>query len=125
MATAFTVAISTAPAAMSFASFASGSNDVVATSIACSRAELIISAISTNAIASRSAISSNRVDADRKRGDEHDDGHREVDPHVPLRAQHVDDALDRVVEALEERRRPAVGSCATPRSRASISAPWS
>ena len=55
-----TVAISTAPAAMSFASFASGSNDVVATSIAASTAVLIISAISTNAIESSSAISSKR-----------------------------------------------------------------
>ena len=46
---------------MSFASFASGSNDVVATSIACSSAELIISAMNTKAIASRSAISSSFV----------------------------------------------------------------
>ena len=37
-----TAAISTAPAAMSLASLASGSNAVVATSIACSTAELII-----------------------------------------------------------------------------------
>ena len=51
-------AISTAPAAMSFASFAIGSNEVVATSIAPSIAVLIISVISTNAIASRSAIRS-------------------------------------------------------------------
>ena len=43
---------------MSFASFAIGSNEVVATSIAPSIAVLIISAISTNVIASRSAISS-------------------------------------------------------------------
>jgi hypothetical protein len=43
---------------MSFASFAIGSNDVVATSIAPSIAVLIISAISTNAIASSSAINS-------------------------------------------------------------------
>ncbi len=53
-----TAAISTAPAAMSFASFAIGSNDVVATSIAPSIAELIISAIRTNVIEIRSAISS-------------------------------------------------------------------
>src|SRR5579859_996739 len=57
---ALTDAIRTAPAAMSFASLASGSKDVVATSIACSIAELIISATSTNAIESSSAISSNR-----------------------------------------------------------------
>ena len=43
---------------MSFASFAFGSNEVVETSTAPSIAVLIISAISTNAIASRSAISS-------------------------------------------------------------------
>src|SRR2546421_669860 len=58
LATAFTVAIRTAPAATSFASFASGSNEVVATSIACSSAELIISVMKTKAIASNSAISS-------------------------------------------------------------------
>src|SRR5581483_6834871 len=46
-ATAFRAAISTAPAATSLASFAIGSNDVVATSIAPSIAELIISAIRT------------------------------------------------------------------------------
>src|SRR5262245_11174119 len=43
---------------MSFASLASGSNDVVATSIPASSAELIISAIRTNEIARSSAISS-------------------------------------------------------------------
>jgi hypothetical protein len=61
MTTAFTEAIRTAPAEMSFASFASGSNEVVATSVAASIAVLIISAIRTNEIASRSAISSSRV----------------------------------------------------------------
>ena len=45
---------------MSFASFAIGSNDVDATSTAASIAVLIISAISTNAIARSSAISSRR-----------------------------------------------------------------
>ena len=60
MAMALMVAISTAPAAMSFASLASGSNEVVAMSIAASIAELIISAIRTNAIESSSAISSSR-----------------------------------------------------------------
>src|SRR6266540_1283591 len=45
---------------MSFASFAIGSNDVVATSIAPSIAVLIISAIRTNEIARSSAISSSR-----------------------------------------------------------------
>ncbi len=43
---------------MSFASFAIGSKDVVATSIAPSIAVFTISVISTKAIASRSAISS-------------------------------------------------------------------
>ena len=50
--------MSTAPAAMSFASFAIGSKEVVAASIAPSIAVLIISATSTNAIASNRAISS-------------------------------------------------------------------
>ena len=89
---------------MSFASFAIGSNDVVAASIAPSIAVLIISATSTNVIESSSAISSMLRDADRDRGDEHGDRDREVDPHVPLRAQHVDDPLERVVEALDDRR---------------------
>ena len=43
---------------MSLASLASGSNEVVATSIPASRAELIISAMRTNEIEIRSAISS-------------------------------------------------------------------
>src|SRR6266705_2691764 len=46
---------------MSFASFAIGSNEVVATSIVCSTAVFTISAISTKAIARIRAISSNRV----------------------------------------------------------------
>ena len=60
MPSAVTEEMSTAPAAMSFASFAFGSNDVVDASIAPSIAELIISETSTNAIASSSAISSIR-----------------------------------------------------------------
>jgi hypothetical protein len=50
-------AISTAPAAMSLASFAFGSKDVVVTSITPSIAVFSISATSTKAIASTSAIS--------------------------------------------------------------------
>ena len=46
---------------MSFASFAIGSNELVATSIAPSIAVLIISAISTNVIEISSAISSSFV----------------------------------------------------------------
>ena len=61
MASAFTDASSTAPAAMSFASFAIGSNEVVAMSIAPSIAVLIISAIRTNVIEMSSAISSSFV----------------------------------------------------------------
>ena len=64
IATALMVAIRTAPAAMSFASFAIGSNSVVATSIAPSIAVFSISAISTNAIASSSAINSMRDTSD-------------------------------------------------------------
>ena len=111
---------------MSFASFASGSNEVVATSIAASIAELIISAISTNAIASSSAISSSFATPIADRGDQHDDRDGEVDPHVPLRAEHVDDPLERVVEALEEVGGRRLVTRSTVRSsRASISAPWS
>ena len=49
---------------MSFASLASGSNELVATSIAASIAELTISAIRTNAIASSSDDELDPVDAD-------------------------------------------------------------
>ena len=61
MAIAVIDAISTAPAAMSFASFAFGSKDVVETSITPSIAVFSISATRTNAIASTSAISWSRV----------------------------------------------------------------
>ena len=110
---------------MSFASFAIGSNELVATSIAPSIAVLIISAISTNAIASRSAISSSFVTSVDDRDHEHDDGDREVDPHVPLRAEHVDDPLERVVEGVEEARRALAAHSASSSSRRSISSPWS
>ena len=43
------------------------------------------------------------LDADRRGDGEDRDRDREMDPHVPLRAQYVHDALDRVVEALENR----------------------
>jgi hypothetical protein len=55
-----TAAISTAPAATSFASFAIGSNDVVETSIAPSIAVFTISAVRTKVIEIRSTISSIR-----------------------------------------------------------------
>src|SRR5665213_1717737 len=58
---AFTDAIKTAPAAMSLAIFAIGSNDVVAMSIAASTPVFSISAISTNVIEMQSAISSSFV----------------------------------------------------------------
>ena len=90
---------------MSLASFAFGSNDVVETSIAPSIAELTISATSTNAMTMRSAISSSARDAERGGGGDHDDRDDEVDPQVPLRPEDVDDPLERVVEAVEERRR--------------------
>ena len=51
----------TAPAAMSFAIFASGSNEGVERSIVASTAVFTISAISTKAIEIMSAISSRRV----------------------------------------------------------------
>ena len=100
---------------MSLASFASGSNDVVETSIACSIAELSISATSTKAIASSSAISSSRVDADRERRRRARSTAARVDPHVPLRAEDVDDPLDGVVEAVEEASGRGGGSVAPSR----------
>ena len=60
IATAVIDAISTAPAAMSFASFAFGSKDVVETSIRPSIAVFSISATRTKAIASTRAISWSR-----------------------------------------------------------------
>ena len=95
---------------MSFASFAIGSNEVVATSIAPSIAVLIISAIRTNVIESSSAISSIFETATTSASTITSDGDDEVDPHVPLRAEHVDDPLERVVERVEERRASATSS---------------
>jgi hypothetical protein len=43
--------------------------------------------------------------AERHGGSDHADRHDEVDPQIPLRAQDVDDPLERVVEAVEQRRR--------------------
>ena len=60
-------------------------------------------------------------DADGGGDDENRDRDGEVEPHVALRAQHVDDALDREVEALDDRR-PRSHACV--RSRACISTPW-
>ena len=57
---ALSAAMSTAPAAMSFASFAIGSNDVEATSTAASIAVFTSSATRTNVMASSSTISSRR-----------------------------------------------------------------
>ena len=101
--TAFTDAISTAPAAMSFASFAIGSNDVVAMSIAASMPVFSISAISTNVIeiSERDQLQLRHVDDERS--DQHEERDHEVDPHVPLRAEDVDDPLERVVERVEDR----------------------
>ena len=95
---------------MSFASFASGSNEVVATSIAASIAELIISAIEDERDREQQR---DQLELRRRRGRARatstTTAASEVDPHVPLRAEHVDDPLERVVEALDqrERRRPA------------------
>ena len=65
---------STAPAAMSFASFAIGSNDVDATSTAASIAVFTSSATSTNVIASRAASARSCETPNADRGDE--DGRR-------------------------------------------------
>ena len=102
---------------MSFASFASGSNDVVATSIAPSIAELIISAIEHERDREQQRDQLEPVDADHDRRDQHADRDREVDAHVPLRAEDVDDPLDRVVEALEQRQRAARRGRRGPRRR--------
>ena len=104
---------------MSLASFAIGSKDVVAASIVPSTAVLIISATSTNVIARSSAISSICETPTPTAAIEHGDRDHEVDPHVALRAQHVDDPLDRVVEALDDRRprRSSVRAAPAPPSR--------
>ena len=61
MTTAFTLAMRTAPAAMSLAIFASGSNEVAVRSIVASMAVFTISAMRTKEMATRSAISSSFV----------------------------------------------------------------
>ena len=112
---------------MSFASFAIGSNEVEATSTAASIAVLIISAISTNAIASSSTISSIRETSTASAATSTSTAISEVDPHVPLRAEHVDDPLEREVEALDDRGARGAGVI-TPGARAparSIAAPCS
>ena len=100
-------AISTAPAAMSFASFAFGSKDVVETSMIPSIAVFSISATSTNAIARTSAMSWSRVTPTAIAAAEDEHGREEVDAEVPLRAEDVDDPLEGVVEAVDQGRRPA------------------
>ena len=90
---------------MSLASFAIGSNEVEATSTAASTAVLSISAISTNDDRDQERDQLEPRDVERERGDEHADRDGEVDPHVPLRAEDVDDPLDREVEALDDRGR--------------------
>ena len=65
-------------------------------------------------------------DAEGERRDQDGDGDGEVDPEVPLRPQGVDDALGRVVEALEEglaRLARCHRECSS--SRVSISSPCS
>ena len=65
--------------------------------------------------------------ADRNGGDKHRDCDREVDAQVPLRAEDMNDAFQRVVEAVEQRRHTARFHTCAPcaRSRVSISRPWS
>jgi hypothetical protein len=80
------------------------------------------------------------ADPECGRGGDHGDRDREVDSEVPLRAEDVDDPLERVVEAVEQRRRTAGcrrrarrprplrrrdGRHRCSASRASISSPWS
>ena len=111
---------------MSFAIFAIGSNDVDATSTAASTAVLTISATRTNVIASKQDRQLELARAEPDRRDENGGREREVDPHVPLRADDVDDPFDREVEALEEGLAPLAGhprTCSS--SRVSISSPWS
>ena len=87
-------------------------------------------------------------DADGDRGGEDENRRDEVDAEVPLRPEDVDDPLEGVVEAVDQRRRAARSAAATTRrpvallvlgvarqrrdghdaytaSRASISGPWS
>ena len=60
------------------------------------------------------------VDAGDERRDQHEHRDGEVDPHVPLRAEHVDDPLEGEVERLDDRGRTPRSSCrALPRSRPS------
>ena len=66
-------------------------------------AEFTISATRTKAIANRSAISDSRSTRARPRP-EYGDGDDDVDVQVPLRAQDVDESLERVDEAVQERR---------------------
>ena len=110
---------------MSFASFARGSNEVVATSMPASSAELIGDQDERDRDEKRDQLDPPHSEGDG--GDQHCGGDAEVDPHVALGAEDVDHALEREVEALEEGRSPA-RSCAhdaSSSSRVSITSPWS
>ena len=79
-------------------------------STAASTAVLIISAISTNAIESSNTINSILETSTTRAATRTATAIEEMDPHVPLRAEHVDDSLERDVEALEDRGRTPPGN---------------
>ena len=85
---------------------------------------LIISAISTKVIEISSAISSSFVTFTIKASTITDERDREMDAHVPLRAEDVDDPLGRVVERVEEARGTARAH-ANASSSSDIAVPWS
>ena len=64
-------------------------------------------------------------DADRESRPQHDHRRQEMDPHVPLRAEDVDDPFERKVDAFEQGLGPAVRHPLHRASSFSISAPWS
>ena len=124
---AATEAMRTAPAATSFASFAFGSKR---------RRRDVDHALDRRVQHLRDEHERDRKherdelqarDADRDSGDEDEDRGEEVDAEVPLRPEDMDDPLERVVEAVEQRRRAPRSRLAHAysASRASISPPWS
>ena len=106
---------------MSFASLASGSKDVVATSIPGLERGVDHLRDQHERDRHQQDHELEAADADDQRPDQHAGGDHEVDPHVPLGAEHVDDPLEREVEALEDGGAAADVHARSASSRASIS----
>ena len=110
---------------MSFASFASGSNEVVddVDRLLDGGVDHLRDKHEGDREHQRDQLEAR--DAVPDGGDQHRNRDGEVDAHVPVRPEDVDDPLDRVVEALDQGERAAGTVHAYIASRDFISSPWS